>query len=185
MGIRGLNAQASALTGGIVSGLTSEQFDLATPCSGWTVRDVIDHMVGNNRAILIKLLGDSAPTIDLGDLQADFVESEHAVAEAFSTDELFARPVELRGWQLTGRIALSVHFTDILVHAWDIGSAVGVDVRFDDDLAEAALGIVGQFPAEAWGEGSAFTERLPVADGASAQERLLAMTGRARVASAV
>ncbi|HVK20752.1 MAG TPA: TIGR03086 family metal-binding protein [Actinokineospora sp.] len=180
MDIRELDRRVRELTGGIIDGLTDEQLDVESPCEGWTVREVIRHMVGNSLGVLAKVDGTEAPAeVDLGDdPRATFRQTREAASAALSEPEVFDGPWELRGQQYTGGTMLFVHFADVLVHAWDIGTAVGIDVRFDEDMAEAALSVVSRFPEDAWGPGSAFIEKLPAAEDASAQERLLALTGR-------
>ncbi|WP_054054426.1 TIGR03086 family metal-binding protein [Alloactinosynnema sp. L-07] len=185
MDIRELDRRVLELIGGVIDGLTDEQFDVPTPCEGWTVREVIRHMVGNSLGVLARVGGTEAPAeVDLGvDPRATFRQTRADASAALSRPEVFDGPWELRGQQYTGGTMLFVHFADVLVHTWDIGTAVGIDIRFEDDLAQAALGVVSRFPEDAWGPGSAFIEKLPVADDASAQEKLLALTGR-RVPSA-
>ncbi|MGH3863324.1 TIGR03086 family metal-binding protein [Actinokineospora sp.] len=186
MDIRALDRRAVEVTGAIIDRLTDEQLDLASPCSEWTVRGVIGHMVSNNHGMLAKIAGQEPPA-EAGlsaDPRVDFRETAEAFLVAFGGDEAQEAPFELLGVDRTGAVAQSVHFADVLVHAWDIASAAGIDLRFDEDLAEAAVKVVSRFPEELWGPGGAFSARLPAAEGASAHERLLALTGRAPVASA-
>lgn len=185
MDIRALDRRAVEVTGGVIDRLTDEQLDLASPCSAWTVRGVIGHMVDNNHGMLAKLAGHEPPAeVELGaDPRVDFRETAEAFLAAFGTDEAQEAPFELLGVERTGAVAQSVHFADVLVHAWDIASAAGIDLRFDEDLAEAAVKVVSLFPEELWGPDGAFAARLPVAEDASAHERLLALTGRTPAAS--
>ncbi|MBC6450256.1 TIGR03086 family metal-binding protein [Actinokineospora xionganensis] len=186
MDIRALDRRAVEVTGGIIDRLTDEQLDLASPCSEWTVRGVIEHMVGNNHGMLAKLTGQAPPAevSPAADPRANFRKTAEAFLAAFASDEAQEASFELLGVERTGAVAQSVHFADVLVHAWDIASAAGIDLRYDEDLAEAAVKVVSRFPEELWGPGGAFAARLPVAEDASAQDRLLALTGRAPVASA-
>ena len=47
--------------GDLCEGLTDEQWDLATDCPGWTVKDNVAHMIGTERM----LLGEQAPPADI------------------------------------------------------------------------------------------------------------------------
>ncbi|SDD31268.1 TIGR03086 family metal-binding protein [Actinokineospora iranica] len=185
MDIRELDRRAVESTGRIIDALTDEQLDVPTPCTEWAVREVIAHMVDNHVNFLRKLAGE-APALS-GDPRVDFRETAAALAALADNDEVLAAPYEMPIGTVNGRIALSIHFNDTLVHGWDIGTAVGVDVRLDEDLVEAALGFISTWPdtPEVWGPGKAFSARLPVADDASPQERLLALTGRSPAWSTV
>ncbi|WP_436493649.1 TIGR03086 family metal-binding protein [Actinokineospora sp. HUAS TT18] len=180
MDIRELDRRVRELIGGLIDGLTDEQLDAQSPCEGWTVREVIRHLVGNSLGVLARIDGTDAPAeVDLGaDPRVTFRETRAAASAALGTPEVFDGPWELRGVEYTGGTMLFVHFADVLVHTWDIATAVGVHVAIDEDLAEAALSVVSRFPEDAWGPGSAFTAKLPAPEDASALERLLALTGR-------
>lgn len=185
MDISALDRRAVEVTGGLIDRLADEQLDLASPCSEWTVREVIGHMVSNNHGMLAKLAGEAPPAdVELGvDPRVDFRETAAAFLIAFSSEGAHEAPFELLGVERTGAVAQSVHFADVLVHAWDIAAAAGIELRFDEDLAEAAVKVVSRFPEELWGPGGAFAARLTVAEDASAHERLLALTGRVSAAS--
>lgn len=185
MDISALDRRAVEVTGGIIDQVTDEQLDLASPCSEWTVREVIRHMVNNNHGMIAKLAGQAPPAeAELGpDPRVDFRQTAEAFLAAFAAEGAHEAPFELLGVERTGRVAQSVHFADVLVHAWDIASAAGIGLRFDEDLAEAAVKVVSLFPEELWGPDGAFAARLPVAEDASAHERLLALTGRTPAAS--
>ncbi len=66
---------------------------------------------------------------------------------------------------------------DTLARTWDIGSRVGVPVRFESDLVEAVLGfaLAGLSDPRAR---VGFADPVEPAPGADGQERLLAFPGR-------
>jgi uncharacterized protein (TIGR03086 family) len=73
--------------------------------------------------------------------------------------------------------AIGIAFTDALVHGWDLAKATGQDTGMPEGLAEAAYQTIhGRLTAEQRKGG--FKPELRVANDASAQERLLAYTGR-------
>ncbi|MGQ0840726.1 TIGR03086 family metal-binding protein [Actinokineospora sp.] len=188
MDIRELDRRAIESTGSIIDGLDDAQLDAPTPCTEWTVRGVIQHMVENNHRTVDKLAGRPETPVAPGlDPRADYRESAAVFTAAFADGTALAVPYEMALGTFTGAVALGIHFTDVLVHGWDIGTAVGIDVLIEDDLAEAALAMVAMFPdsPNIWGPNGVFADRLPVADDAPAHERLLALTGRSAVWSAL
>ncbi|PWW65565.1 TIGR03086 family metal-binding protein [Actinokineospora spheciospongiae] len=177
MDIRELDRAAIASTTGFAEQATDEQLDARTPCDKWAVRDVLEHMVDNNRRTLGQLGAGFEPT---GDPRADFRASSAALHAHFADDAVLARTFAIGDYQVPGEFALAVHFGDVLVHGWDIGTALGLDVELDESLVLVALDRIGRFPdsPRIWGPGGLFANRLPVADDAPPQERLLALTGR-------
>ncbi|PPK70369.1 TIGR03086 family metal-binding protein [Actinokineospora auranticolor] len=178
MDLRELDRRAVAATGAIIDGLTDEQLDAETPCTRWAVRDVVQHMVDNHRTAL-DTFGDGAPEPG-ADVRTEWRRTAAAVVDLFADDAVLAASYEVVGRSTNGRTALSLHFGDTLVHGWDIGTAVGLHVRIDDDLAEAMLAGIARWPktAQVWGPDGFFARQLPVAEGATPTERLLAATGR-------
>src|SRR5260370_8838595 len=45
-----LLARALDATGDLVAGVRDDQWDAPTPCTGWNVRDLVNHVVGGNLA---------------------------------------------------------------------------------------------------------------------------------------
>ena len=53
---RSLDWLAVSATSRIVAGVRDEHLNLLTPCAGWRVRDLLRHMVGNNRGFVAAAL---------------------------------------------------------------------------------------------------------------------------------
>jgi hypothetical protein len=78
--------------------------------------------------------------------------------------------------------ALGIAFSDQLLHGWDVARATGQDAEMPAGLAESAYGIIhGRFTEEQ--RHGVFKPEIPVPEDASAQERLLAYTGRSEAAA--
>ncbi|WP_026422744.1 TIGR03086 family metal-binding protein [Actinokineospora inagensis] len=178
MDIRDLDRRAVESTGAIVARLTDAQLDAPTPCERWTARDVVAHMNDNKRRLLTRLTGGAPePT---GDVRAEFAHLGATLARALADESVLDLPIELLGKPYTVGVALGVHFSDTLVHGWDLGSAIGLDVRLPEDLVAAVSKVMSQFPNDGtiWGPDGLFAEQLSVPEGATPQERMLAFTGR-------
>jgi len=73
--------------------------------------------------------------------------------------------------------SLGIAFADMLLHGWDVARATGQDATMPDGLAKAAYDVIhGRFTDEQ--RKGVFKPEIPVGADASAQERLLAYTGR-------
>jgi uncharacterized protein (TIGR03086 family) len=178
--IRELDRRALAATGKIVAGLTDDQLDAATPCTEWRVRDVIEHMVGNADHYITTVTGTTASPAGDDPRERFRISGEH-LTSAFAPDAALQTLIPLGKFgTYPGKIALRVHFVDVLVHGWDIGRAIGMDVELAEELAAPALRIAASIPdtPEIRGHGASFAPRQPVGATAPTGLRLVAELGR-------
>jgi uncharacterized protein (TIGR03086 family) len=168
-----LYERASDWTRGKVAGATA-QLDAATPCDEWAVHELMSHMLETQQYFVASAQGREAsppsptPTTALGnDPVADF---EQASADVLRT---FGEP---RVIDTTGS-SLGIAFSDQLLHGWDLARATGQDEAMPAGLPEAAYETIhGQFTDEQ--RKGIFKPEVIVDATASAQEKLLAYTGR-------
>jgi uncharacterized protein (TIGR03086 family) len=168
-----LYGRASDWTLGKVSG-ASDELDAPTPCDEWDVRSLMNHMletqhyfVGAARGEDVSLPSPKPPEILSADPAADF---EHARSETLRT---FGEEgvIEKSG------PALGIAFGDQLLHGWDLARATGQDATMPAGLAEAAFELIhGRFTEDQ--RRGVFKPEIEVDPNASAQDKLLAYTGR-------
>jgi uncharacterized protein (TIGR03086 family) len=186
--IQELDRRALALLGGVVALLKDDQLPFPTPCPDWTLHGLIRHLVSQNEGFAAAARG-AGGTLSVwrgGDLGADaraaFEASAALVNTAFTEDGVLDRPFALpevrNGGAFPARVAISFHFVDCVVHAWDVAAAIGVPWEPDDELTSAALRVAEQVPEDGRGPGAAFDRRLPPLDGAPPHHRLLGLLGR-------
>lgn len=162
----------------------------ASPCAGWTARDVLDHVRGTQREFLAghSLMpetaagsadGDPAVAGADGDPAAQWAAHLTAVEVLLADPEIAGREYDgAFGPTTIGATLLEFYGVDLLLHRWDLGTSQGRDVSFtprEIDVVDAAVDAWGE---HAYGPGI-FAAPLPVAEGADARTRLLARTGRA------
>ncbi|MFC3997471.1 TIGR03086 family metal-binding protein [Nocardiopsis sediminis] len=154
-----------------------------TPCISWDVRDLVDHIVGEQLWVPYLLSGGRIE--DAGDDFADDPLGEDPISawEVSARDARAAwlrpgateRTVHLSFGDVPGSVYLWQMTFDLAVHAWDLGRGIGEDETLDTRLSETLLdwwqdqGISG---------GPMFADPVPVGETADAQSRLLASTGR-------
>jgi uncharacterized protein (TIGR03086 family) len=174
MDLLDLYGRASEWTVGKVSG-AANALDSGTPCEEWNVRALMNHMLETQRYFVDAAKGKDAsppsptpPTDLLGaDPVADF---EQARTETMRT---FGEPGVI---EKTGP-SLGIAFGDTLLHGWDLARATGQDAKMPDGLPEAAYQMIhGRFTDEQ--RKGVFKPEVAVGADASAQDRLLAYTGR-------
>ncbi len=171
MNLLELDSKASAATAAIIDEVPRELLDAPTPCTQWTVRQVVSHMLDNDRFYL----SDPAAGTTLHETGAAFTT-------AFATEAMQRKVIEFPAGKgsYEGRTVIGVRFVDVLVHGWDIGRAVGRTVTFDEELAAAAFAIASTYPDTPVlrGPGGAFAQPVWVSDDADATARLVALLGR-------
>ncbi|MCD9152840.1 TIGR03086 family metal-binding protein [Aeromicrobium duanguangcaii] len=160
---RGLE-QAEAL----LSDVPEAAWDAPTPCTDWTVRELIDHLVNLPAQFTTMALGESVDWTAPTPRHDDSAEAFNAHAKQLLA-ALGAHPESVPEGMLAGELS---------VHSWDLASAVGGDSSgFDPEIAETGYAFMSVALTDEQ-RGQAFGPRRPAPDGANAYERLAAFAGR-------
>jgi len=165
--------RASAWTATKVAGATTK-LEAETPCDGWDVRTLMNHMLDTQRYFVRSARGEDAsppapvpPDLLGGDPVTDF---DNARAETLRT---FGEPGVI---ERTGP-SIGIAFSDQLLHGWDLAKATEQDATMPDGLAELAYETIhGRFTDEQ--RKGIFDPEVDVPPSSSAQDKLLAYTGR-------
>lgn len=180
------HAAALRLFGERVRAVADGRWGAPTPCTEWTVRDLVNHVTGEQLWVP-PLLTEGRTVEEVGDgLSGDLLGRDPAGAweraaaaarAAFGAPGALERTVRL-SYGPTGAAAYCAELTaDCVVHAWDLARAVGADDRLPDGLVEFALKEVVPY-ADGLAASGMYDAPLEVAVGADAQTRLLALVGR-------
>jgi uncharacterized protein (TIGR03086 family) len=168
-----LYERASAWTTDKVRG-ASDQLDASTPCDDWDVRTLLNHMLDTQRYFLASARGEQAE-LPTREPPQTLTERPAAEFERLRTEMLdtFGDPQV----QQQAGPALGIAFSDQLLHGWDVARATEQDATMPNDLAQAAYDTIhGRFTDEQ--RTGVFKPEVEVGPSASAQEKLLAYTGR-------
>lgn len=158
-----------------------------TPCADWPVRQLVGHVVagsamaaaitrGANRNEAIAILGVDHLAGDAVAAYRRVLDEQAAVFESVdSLDQVCEHPAG----DMTVRQLIDLRIGDLVLHAWDLAVALGLDTTLDADLVAHAWGTL--LPMEPvirrlgiFGEGASGT----VPDDALLQVRLLDLSGR-------
>jgi uncharacterized protein (TIGR03086 family) len=159
-------------------------WDRPTPCSEWTVRDLVRHLVYEElwappllEGQTIADVGDRFEGDILGaDPQAAWKESS-ATALAVATPDVLDRTVHLSFGDFPGREYLGQLTADHVIHAWDLARGIGADDRLDPELVQFVHDFMAP-QADQWRAAGVFAGAVPVPDDADVQARLIALSGR-------
>lgn len=190
MTVRDLDRRAVLRSIDIVSAVTSDQLGLPTPCVGWTLNDLLVHMIREHRGFAASALGntDDLSVWDdqpLGDDPAGaYAKAAHAAIDAFAIggSPTFWLPLVRTAPTIEAERAISFHLLDYVVHGWDVAASIDASRDLgEDDLVAAtvavALAEVPDHPRRAEA-GASFSPVVPPDEGDSAQDRLLRLLGR-------
>ncbi|BAW04625.1 TIGR03086 family metal-binding protein [Nocardia seriolae] len=172
----------------VVAGMTAADLAVPTPCAGWDLRDLLEHMIIQHHGFAAAARGEGDIALwkpqPLGD---DPVGEYRAAAEvvlaAFAEPGVLERQLplpEIRGGiVIPAPLAISFHFIDYIVHTWDVARALGVTVEFDDELLSAGLPVAAAVPGGAARSqpGASFAPEVD-APNVSGLDRILSVLGR-------
>ncbi len=156
-------------------------WDAPSPVAAWAARDVVRHLVEWFPGFLAGGSGirlPAGPPVDedpvgAWEAQADAVQA--VLEDPATAGTVFTDPH-------TGDLPLDVavdrfYTADVFMHTWDLARAACHDVALDQDVCAQML--AGMEPIDELMRASGqYGPRVPVADDASAQDRLLGFIGR-------
>lgn len=180
-----VHRQALDATGAIVAGIRPDQLDDPSPCAGWDVRELLNHVVGGN--LWVKPLVDGRTIADVGDeLDGDQLGDDHVAAyersaaqaaASFSADGAMDAMVAVSYGPVPGSMYCGHRFIDVLIHGWDLAKGTGQDTTLDPALVAACWTVVEPELSILEGSGM-FGTAQPVPDDADPATKLLAALGR-------
>ncbi|GAB3482922.1 TIGR03086 family metal-binding protein [Amycolatopsis cihanbeyliensis] len=174
----------------VLAAVPSQRWNAASACELWTVRDVVGHVIWGLEVLRHHVTGQeyterTGPpgSENPGELAGDdplagWRATREATAAAL-TDEVLDLPAAPWYEALRPGVKVTDHLEmltfDTLVHTWDIGSALGMDVRLEPDLVARSFSlarlIISRTP-------STFGPKLAPPPDADKQTRFLAFLGR-------
>jgi uncharacterized protein (TIGR03086 family) len=171
----------------VVNHVRDDQLANPSPCDGWTVRDVINHITGGATMFAISAEQGSVPDDEIGrlmggdnlgdDPQGAWAKAADRAMQAFGEPGVLDKTVTLPFGQVPAGVALNIAIFDVLTHAVDIARGTGQEVR-DTELIETALGMGRQMVGPEMRTPGVFDAEQPAPADAPPADRLLAFAGR-------
>ena len=156
----------------LLDDIPRDAFGGGTPCEGWSVQDLVDHIVAAPARFAGMVRGESidwsAPTPSAG-------ASPAAVFRSHAADLLSA----LHAQDAAGGPPVDWQCAEIAVHTWDLATALGRSTG-DLDAGVAERGLAFMQPSLTQdNRAPAFGPEQPAPEGADAYGRIAAFAGRA------
>lgn len=167
----------------LIKGTDAQQLDDPTPCVRFSVRNLIEHMVGGLTVFGGLFRGEAAPQGDGGDVLAP----DHATAwdravssfdAAIHAPGALDRTIPFNGMDLPAPVFLRFVAFDGMVHSWDLATATGQPFDPPAALVAEVDGFARQAIGPAMRDGDTFAAEVEVGPDAAPIERLVAFAGR-------
>ncbi|KRE93671.1 hypothetical protein ASG76_14655 [Nocardioides sp. Soil774] len=172
------------MVGRLVAGIREEEWPAASPCEEWSVRDVLNHVVGGMRIFVAELTG-RAPEAEheadwLGlDPQGAFTEAAELDLAAWRGSDAMAGMVTISLGTLPASFAAVIHLLELVGHGVDLAVATEqidlLDERLCEDVLELLAGMGG---LDAYRVPGVFGSEVQVDSDALAHARLAGYLGR-------
>lgn len=166
-----------------VTSLTADQLAQPTACADWNVKDLLNHTLGES--LMFSEVNRREPASnDHGDVVGDgsaLAATWHRVAQD-----------NVRSWREGGLdgertyffgtfpapASVIVNLGEVLVHTWDLATAVGRPVVLEPELVDLVLGLYENVPMDDLRAHGVYGAEVTVPDDAPAADRLIAFLGR-------
>lgn len=158
----------------------------ASPCAGWTRRDVLNHMVGGADLFAAPARGETVPFPDWSDMPdwlghdpvGAYRDAADRAIAAYAAPGVLAGAVTMPWGETPAAVALNMLIADHVTHAWDLTRGSGVDVHIDDAVVEAALVTSCAVVSPEFRHAGFYQLEQTAPEGETPLERLAAFTGR-------
>ena len=175
----------------LLGGTADNQLSAPTPCTEYTVGDLLDHLMALTLAFRFaaeKAPGsgkEGPPEASAGNLPPDWREQLHARLDALV--RAWSEPAACIGEATAGGVTLPadvmgvIALDEIAVHGWDLARATGQQFECDSESTEALFALLSQ-PADGDGDGDGdnglFGPAVRVSADAPLFDRVLGLAGR-------
>lgn len=163
---------------GVIAGVRVDQYDDKTPCAEWSVRDLLDHMVGVVAGLGSAAAGNDPAPFELSDDPAAQFQSAAAAAMlAWRNPGVLDAIIDAGPGPMPGRVLAGINLLDTATHTWDLATATGQPATLPDAVAGAALEASRATISPEIRPGR-FGPEVDAASGASPTDVLVAFLGR-------
>lgn len=164
----------------MIASVPPDAWQNASPCVGWTARDVLAHLMETQRDFLTHRGLWPAEDTDASDDPAELWLRHISTVDTLLSDaDVADQPFDgFFGPTTVGQTMLDFYGWDMVVHRWDIARATGGNESLSESELDVVEGGARGFGDALYGPGIC-SQPVPVPDGASRQVQVLVMLGRA------
>jgi uncharacterized protein (TIGR03086 family) len=172
----------------VVENIEPAQLENPSPCTEWTVRDVLNHITAGATMFGLCVRDGDIPDEKLGELMtgdnlgADYkgswVRAANDAEVSFAIPGAMNRIVKLPFGEMPAGMALNIAIFDVTTHAWDLAKATGQSTELDPEVAGVAYQVALTMLSDDMRAAGMFGQPVAVAEDAPMADRLAALAGR-------
>jgi uncharacterized protein (TIGR03086 family) len=175
----------------LVEAVAEGDLSQPTPCTEYTVGDLLDHLAGVTVAFggaAVKARGESSTMGPWGqaghldpDWRASLPQQLRDLAQAWRNPEAWTGVTTVAGGEQPGEVIGLILLGELVVHGWDLSRGTGLPLEVDAATLAPLLELIRQTfgpQADPAARGAAFQPAVPVPNDASALAQTLGMLGR-------
>jgi uncharacterized protein (TIGR03086 family) len=172
----------------VVDGIEPSQLENPTPCEAWTVRDVLNHVIGGAEMFGISVREGSVPDEKLqelmtgdnlgADYKAAFSRAAADAEAAFQLPGAMDRIVKLPFGEMPAPMALNIAIFDVTTHAWDLAKATGQSTDLDPEVSAIAYEVASAMLSDDLRATGLYGTAVDVPETAPMADRLAGLAGR-------
>jgi len=145
-------AKVTDAVGNLIEATSADMMGNPTPCSEFTVKELLEHLVLVLRRVAAIGQGEHWSTVtevptDTGWAQ-DYRAAAHDVMLAWSDPAILERNLEVPWGEFPGSLLMYTYTAELAVHGWDLSTATNAAFAIDDELLTNALIAAKFIPAE-------------------------------------
>jgi uncharacterized protein (TIGR03086 family) len=151
--LRPLHRRAVEASVDVVASVTVDDLARPTPCSGWSLADLLAHMTVQHHGFAASARGNGADleiwrparvadvvaTDPVGTYTAAATDLLDACNAQGALDAVFALPEFGPDATVPGAMAIGFHFVDYVVHGWNVARSIDVPFALPADVVRAVL----------------------------------------------
>jgi len=163
----------------LLANVSPDQLGAPTPCSEWTINDLIEHVIGRNEYVGQRAGRNQEAPVRPDDTVAAHRAAADAAQHVFAGPDGMAAMFKVPFGEVPGAIFIAMRTTDVLTHAWDLAAATNQSTDLDAELATEQLAAVRAFVVpEFRGPGKPFGDEQPCSSDRAPADQLAAFLGR-------
>jgi uncharacterized protein (TIGR03086 family) len=124
----------------VIGGVSEDQYGATTPCQQWTVRDLLQHMIGVVAGLGAAVAGSAREPFELAaDPAGQFDFAATAALAAWRAPGVLDQVIDAGPGPMPGRVLAGINLLDTATHTWDLAMATRQPAALPDGVAIAAL----------------------------------------------
>ena len=164
---------------GVLANVSSDHLGSPTPCSDWTIQDLIEHVIGGNEHVGLWASSPVEPPARPDDIVAAHRTAAAAAQAVFAAPDGLSTTFNLPFGELPGQLFVGIRTTDVLTHAWDLAAASGRSTNIEPELATEQLAAARAFVGPQFrGPDKPFGDEQQCSPERSPADQLAAFLGR-------